>query len=133
MEYAAANHTGELMYIVTRPDANNVTKHNIEFAAYYTNVIPKTIPLGHFNFTEGTHDLAQLSIEFSGTMNISPAVDNMAEQLLTKTYSFVTEDGFDPNNSVGASFNTDHGNSDPHMDDYSEGDRSTSHDKITSF
>lgn len=97
MEYGAKNHTGELMYIVTRPDANNVdNKHHIEFAAYYTNVMPLTIPLSHFEFTEGSHDIPEVQINFAGTMNLSPAVDNMANEILKDTYTFQTEDDFVP-------------------------------------
>src|SRR5690606_28019182 len=45
LEYSSKNHTAELMYIVTRPDANNIEGNNIEFAAYWTGVFPKRIPL----------------------------------------------------------------------------------------
>lgn len=98
MEYAAKNHTGELMYIMTRPDANNVTHRNIEFAAYYTNVLPLTIPLDHFNFTQGSHDGVEFEIQFKGTMNISPNVDAYAVELLKRAYAFTSENMFDPKN-----------------------------------
>ena len=114
MEYAAKNHTGELMYIVTRPDVNNIDKKNIEFAAYYTNVIPTKIPLSHFEFTQGDNNLAELEQSFRGNMHISAKVDNYAKKLLATTYAFVTEGLFDPENgNIGgktiADFNTDSG------------------------
>lgn len=96
LEYAAKNHTGELMYIVTRPDANNVDKKNIEFAAYYTNVFPKKIALGHLNYEQGQHDDQTIDMPFNGNLHISPQVDEYAIELLRTTYSFRTESMFDP-------------------------------------
>jgi hypothetical protein len=98
MEYATKNHTGELMYIVTRPDVNNTERRNIEFAAYYTNVMPKRIPLSHFEYNQGEHNLVEIEIPFNGNMHISSKVDDYAKKLLDTTYSFVTEGQFDPEN-----------------------------------
>lgn len=101
-DYAAKNHTGELLYIVTRPDANNVKDesiNNIEFAAYYTNVFPTKIPLGHLNYSQGDHSLAEIDIPFRGTMNISAKVDDFAKKTLKNLYSFVAEGMFDPDDS----------------------------------
>lgn len=114
MEYAAKNHTGELMYIVTRPDANNISRNNIEFAAYYTNVFPTKIPIGHFEFTQGSHDMVEVTQSFKGNLHISHKVDEYAKKLLATTYSFVTEGLFDPENAnVGgktmADFDTNSG------------------------
>ena len=97
IEYAAKNHTGSLIYIVTRPDANNVSKSNIEFAAYYTNVMPTKIPLSHFNYSQNDHALVEIDIPFKGNMHISPRVDAFAKTQLNKAYSFTTEDMFVPN------------------------------------
>ncbi|ALN97882.1 hypothetical protein Bp8pS_203 [Bacillus phage vB_BpuM-BpSp] len=99
MEYAAKNHTGELIYVVTRPDVNNVDKKNIEFAACYTNVMPTRIPLAHLEYNQGSHDLVELDITFKGNMHISSKVDDFAKKVLSTTYSFVTEGLFDPENA----------------------------------
>lgn len=96
MDYATKNHTGELMYIVTRPDVNNTERRNIEFAAYYTNVIPKRIPLSHFDYSQGDHNLVEIEIPFNGTMHLSSKVDDYAKKLLNTTYSFVSAGQFDP-------------------------------------
>jgi hypothetical protein len=96
MEYSAKNHTGELMYIVTRPDVNNVEKRNIEFAAYYTNVMPKKVPLSHFEYAQGEHNLVEIEMPYAGNMHISAKVDNYAQRLLSTSYSFVTQGLFDP-------------------------------------
>lgn len=114
-EYAAKNHTGELLYIQTRPDVNNVDKNNIEFAAYYTNVMPTRIPLAHHNYTMGSHEEAQIEQDFTGTLNISPQVDTYAKEMLRRTYSFVSEGMFNPDRAttdVGENiteFNADRG------------------------
>lgn len=112
MEYAQKNHTGEILYIVTRPDVNNTEHKNIEFAAYYTNVMPTGIQLSHFNFGLGQHDGADYQQRFTGTLHIGAHVDNFAASKLSETYSFVAEGMFDPGNSDvgGASldvFNTE--------------------------
>lgn len=115
MEYAAKNHTGELMYIVTRPDVNNVDKKNIEFSAYYTNVMPTKIPLSHFEYVQGDNNLVEIEQTFRGNMHISAKVDNYAKTLLASAYSFVCEGMFDPENyNVGgkklSDFNDTSGN-----------------------
>jgi|GEM_PF-2225504 len=99
LEYAAKNHTGELLYIVMRPDVNNVDKKNIEFAAYYTNVLPTKVPLGHLNYSQGDRNLVELDITFKGNLHLSPRIDSFAQKMLRNTYSFVTEGMFDPENS----------------------------------
>lgn len=105
MDYAAKNHTGELIYIMTRPDANNTEKKNIEFAAYYTNVMPTKLPLGHLNFELGQHDIQDLEISFKGTLNLSAQVDAFAQQMLKTSYAFRSEGMFDPTNfNVGGTF-----------------------------
>lgn len=98
LDFKAANHTGSLMYIVLRPDVNNIDKNNIEFAAYFTNVFPKKTPLSHFEFQQGTRDHVQIEIPFSGVMHISAAVDNYAKKLLNQSYSYITMGMFDPEN-----------------------------------
>lgn len=99
MDYAAKNHTGSLMYIVTRPDVNNVDKNNIEFAAYWTNVLPTKVPLSHFEYNQGDRNTVEIEIPFKGNMHISAAVDNYAKELLRSSYSYVTEGMFDPTNA----------------------------------
>ena len=90
MEYSAANHTGELLYIMTRPDVDNTSKHNIEFACLYTMVMPTRIHLSHLNFTAGSNDGSELEQQFVGVPHISPAVDQLAIDQLKLVYPFVT-------------------------------------------
>lgn len=105
-EYAAKNHTGELLYIVTRPDANNTTHHNIEFAAYYTAVMPTKVPIGHFGYNQGDHNSPEIDINFVGDFHIGPEVDDFAASVLNgqnaenggivSPYSFITSALFSP-------------------------------------
>jgi len=96
-DYAAKNHTGELCYIVTRPDANNVDKNNIEFACYYTAVFPTRILLSQFNFDNGTHDGFEYEQTFKGVFHASQKIDQYASQILKeKTYGIAEMAYFDP-------------------------------------
>jgi len=96
IDYCAKNHTGELLYIVTRPDINNVGMNNIEFAAYYTNVMPTKVPFNHLNFNLNEHNPAEIDITFKGTLNIGKKVDDFAAAELKKHFAFITEGNIDP-------------------------------------
>ena len=96
-EYKAANHTGELIYIVTRPDGNTANHYNnIEFAAYFTNVFPTRIPLAHMNYDQGDKSVVEIEVPLKCNMHISPRVDQYALEILQKIYCFRTEGFFDP-------------------------------------
>ena len=105
--YGAKNHTGELLYIVTRPDANNVMNNNIEFAAYYTAVMPTTLPIQHFAYNQGDHNSPEIDINFVGDLHLGPEIDNYAAAVLqctddvevcAKPYPILTTADFDPKN-----------------------------------
>jgi hypothetical protein len=106
IEYSAKNHTGEIIYIATRPDANNVDMHNIEFACYYTAVMPTKILLGHFNYDPGSHDGVEYEQSFKGVFHMSEKVDEFAKDVLAaKTYGILELGQFDPTNPSNASSN----------------------------
>ena len=96
LEYSAKNHTGELIYIVTRPDADNTSNTSIiEFACLYTMVMPTRMHFSHLNFTAGTNDGSELEQTFVGIPHISPAVDEIAAAQLSKLqYSFMNMGDF---------------------------------------
>jgi hypothetical protein len=99
--YAAKNHTGELMYIVLRPDAGNREDPSvIEFACYWTAVMPKRIALGHLNWAVATQNVpVEIDMPFSGVMHQGPAVDQKALKLYQGEkvpYYFETEDAYVP-------------------------------------
>jgi hypothetical protein len=90
IEYMNANHTAELLYISTRPDADNNTNSKIiEFACLFTMVMPLRIPLDHLNYQGGgSNDVAEIEMPFTGIPNISPQVDNFAVAELAKGGAF---------------------------------------------
>lgn len=98
LAYHSDNHTGVLLYVVTRPDADNFggVEGNIEFAALYTNVMPTKIILAHYNFATNEHENAEQEQEFKGYMNIGSAVEKFAAQYMTqeKIYKFHNENDF---------------------------------------
>lgn len=96
MNYAAKNHTAEAIYIVTRPDADNVDMPNIEFAAYWTALLPKKIALGSLGFDLGGHDPVDFECGFSGVFHMSPLVEDYAIIKLKEAYGFRTLEQFDP-------------------------------------
>lgn len=99
--YGAKNHTGEICYIVTRPDANNVDENNIEFSCYYTAVIPTKIMLSQFAFTHGTHDATEYEQAFKGVFHMGPKVDALAKRLLKENvYSISEMNEFDPESAT---------------------------------
>jgi hypothetical protein len=106
--YSAKNHTGEICYIVTRPDANNVGQNNIEFSCYYTAVIPTKIQLSQFAYTSGSHDPTEYDQSFKGVFHMGAKVDAFAKQVLAQTVYGITEmNDFDPTNPdypAGSSF-----------------------------
>lgn len=98
-DYAAKNHTGEIIYIVTRPDANNVDRNNIEYSCYYTAVLPTKIQLSQFNFSHGDHSLTEYEQSFKACFHMSSKVDAFAKQVLkTQTYGIMELNEFDPLN-----------------------------------
>lgn len=140
-EYGAKNHTGELLYIVTRPDANNVQHHNIEFAAYYTAVMPLKVPIGHFGYNQGDHNSPEIDINMVGDFHIGPEVDDFAAEVLSgkgptgfdivTPYQFLTSAFFspkDPNRGDGKgiqhSVDSDYG-SDYNTQDHIQNNEST--------
>jgi hypothetical protein len=101
--YGAKNHTGEICYIVTRPDANNTSTTNIEFACYYTAVMPKKIQLSQFSFSHGSHDLVEYDQNFVGCFHMGKYVDVFARNALkANSYGFLELNGYKPDTTPTA-------------------------------
>lgn len=96
IDYMAKNHTGDLLYILTRPDANNIEMNNIEFACYYTAVMPSRIPYSHLNYEQGQHEVQPLEIPFKGVFHRSPQVDEYAKLKMKEVYAIRPEGSFTP-------------------------------------
>jgi hypothetical protein len=95
LEYHSSNHTGVLLYVVTRPDADNFSGKNIERAFLWTNVMPKRINLEHYSFTSGDHNLSELDQPFAAVLNFGQQVDAFASSYISsRVYPFYTENSF---------------------------------------
>jgi hypothetical protein len=99
LAYHSDNHTGILLYVVTRPDADNFggAEGNIEFAALFTHVMPTKIILNHFNYESGSHEFADSQEqEFKGYLNIGEAVEKFAAAQMSANniYKFYNENDF---------------------------------------
>jgi hypothetical protein len=84
-DYGARNHTGQLLFVSVRPDVTNVSEEAdiIEYAAFYTNVIPTNVPLGTlYNYELGTQDSPTIDITFKGFVEIGPDVEDYAKKVL---------------------------------------------------
>lgn len=83
VEYGARNHSAQLLYIVTRPDATNTAKNIIEYACFYSNVVPTNVPLDAlYNFELGQQDSPTIDIQFKGFPEIGPNVNAYAAKIL---------------------------------------------------
>jgi hypothetical protein len=97
-QYGARHHTGELLYIQTRPDAHNVDNDNIEFAAIYTSVFPTKIALAQHNYSKGDHGQVEIDIPFKGNFHTSQAVEDLAKKVLKSTmFGFRAMGDYTPN------------------------------------
>lgn len=96
-EYGARNHSAQLLYIVTRPDVTNTDKNIVEYACFYSNVIPTNVPLDSlYNFDLGTQDSPTIEITFKGFPEIGPDVEEYAGRILKDKIMSKTGDGYLP-------------------------------------
>ena len=96
-EYGARNHSGQLLYIVTRPDATNTTHNVVEYAAFYSNVVPTNVPLDTlYNFEIGNQDSPTIEINFKGFPEIVPNVNEYAQSVLNNKIMNKAGDSFIP-------------------------------------
>jgi hypothetical protein len=85
VDYTAKNHTGQLLYIVTRPDVTNTSKNIVEYAAFYSNVMPTNIPYDAlYNYEMGSQESPEITISFKGFMENGPDVEAYAKQVLAQ-------------------------------------------------
>lgn len=95
VEYGARNHTFSILMMSVRPDANNKTSDNvIEYAAFYSNAYPTTVPLSElYNWEHGTQDSPTLSMNWVGMPEIGPDVDALALKVLREEILNTSENG----------------------------------------
>ena len=102
LKYSMKNQVGELLYIVTDPSAGvNNAADAIEFAAYYTNVIPTKIPQDHLNYNSGDHGVVEVDIEFRGNFHMSEKINQLAASQLKTLQLLEGWGSFDPQKSFG--------------------------------
>ena len=86
LQYSIANHSAEGIYIVTDPSgalgAQSANGNPIEYACYYTNIVPTDIPQDHLNYSAGDHGLTEIDIPFKGVWHRSEKVNTLAKSLL---------------------------------------------------
>lgn len=77
--FSQANHTMEALFVATDP-----TGELPEYSAYLTNMYPKGTDHSHFNFEPGSHDLVQLSMEFTCNKYHSHSINYLGTVALKK-------------------------------------------------
>lgn len=82
--YSSRFHTGELLYINTDPAGALGGEQSIEFACYYTNVMPTKVPQSHLVYSSGDHSVVEIDQEFKGVWHRSKRVDELAKKMITK-------------------------------------------------
>ena len=77
--FKASNHVMELIYVATDPTGNDV-----EYCCMFSNMMPKSVKKGHFNYESGSHPAVQLDLDFTATRYESPQINEIGMALLTK-------------------------------------------------
>lgn len=97
IEYGARNHSGQLLYIMTRPDATNTGHNTVEFAQFYSNVVPTNVPNDSlYNFEIGNQDSPEIEITFKGFPEMGPNVDKFAQKILDERIMTSSGDAYLP-------------------------------------
>ena len=74
-----ANHTMEALYVATDP-----TGEQAEYVCLLTNMFPRSSDHSHFEYEPGSHDLVQLSLEFTCTKYMSAQINYIGTIALNK-------------------------------------------------
>lgn len=74
-----ANHTMEALYVATDP-----TGEEPEYVCLLTNMFPRSSDHSHFEYEPGSHDLVQLSLEFTTTKYMSAQINYIGVVALKK-------------------------------------------------
>lgn len=90
--YSAKYHTGEGIYIVTDPSGAIGGETGIEFAAYYTNILPTKVPQDHLNYNAGDHGTSEIQMDFRGNFHQSKAINALAAEVM-KSYRITKQYG----------------------------------------
>lgn len=77
--YSQANHTMEALYVATDPSGNE-----IEYSCLLANMFPKQSNHDHFNYEPGSHDIVDMSLEFTATKYMSAQINDLGKAALNK-------------------------------------------------
>jgi len=88
--YGKKNYSIEALYINTNPSIGSsdptIREESVEFAIYFTGMFLKRIPLSHFNYTSGNHDIADsFEIPFAVNAIQGPLIDALAKAKVRDT------------------------------------------------
>ncbi len=83
MDYNAANHSAEFIYVVT-----DRTGMKVEYACMFANCVPTNIKNDQFNTQQGSHEMVQYDIQFRCTKYEGLDINKKA-QLLLKNYQIL--------------------------------------------
>jgi hypothetical protein len=100
VDYGCRNHSGQLLYVIMRPDVLNTGAAAIEYAEVLYNVIPANDPKGTlFNYSIGQSDnISEISIDMKGVPDDSPAVKEYARTVVTDY--LLNTDTTNPNGNI---------------------------------
>ena len=79
LEAIQANQSAEFIYMCT-----DCTGQQVEYACMFANCFPKGYDLSPFNYSSGTHDLVEMTIEFTATKYESIQINQVANRLLQR-------------------------------------------------
>jgi hypothetical protein len=87
--YGKKHYSIEAMYINTNPSIGSsdpeARKQAVEFACYFTGMFPKKNPLSHFNFSSGSHDIADnFDINFAVNTIQGTLIDRIASDMVAR-------------------------------------------------
>lgn len=77
LAYSEQNHSAEFIYCTLDP-----TARQCEYVAMMAHCFPTKVPKDHLNFEHGSHDQAQMDLEFRCTKYESPAINDIGNAYL---------------------------------------------------
>lgn len=86
LKYSQVNHIAEAIYV--RPDPTG-RSDSIEYACMFSNMIPTTVDIDHFNYESGSSPIVQIDVPFRCIKYESPDINMIAKKLMEK-YQILT-------------------------------------------
>ena len=99
--YSLKNHSAEALYVYTDPSGANY-KHGkgelgIEYACYFTAMVPTIIPQSHLNYAVGEHAPIEVDVELRCLYHQSKVINELAKEYMQKYYIKNQYGDFSPN------------------------------------